>query len=1059
MIKALQDQDSGPPDKIINFTSINKNENKSVAVLNSDCKDAYLTFEFDHRDINHNHIKGVVSFKNPEDVLKTTLNIKSDDNVPDLVRNIKFPYGLILDYSYEDAKANKPMIFTGQMDFMSVHTHGEYSLYSWNYTSLANIELPTIKIGGGNFQFISHDDLFYHYNLNDDQNSKEFDSRTLDIRANFDDLKKKNTLKFMLEKGKLDQTQILLESNILIFEMVGRISTYLNEDLMTFSLQGRPFKGVFEANTTVEVKPVDDLEAETNSVLKMELLENDHLKDLEKWTNYNLQTWVTRIIKVTEEAKILRDKFNTELKSKQDAYVPADQCESYEQCEEMPSIICEEYAQKAVCKEEKKVCLTMTQVCAQQTEVCTRTNKEGECQEKILKCDKWENKCKDDETTTVCVDFEDEDIPNNCLIMELVCKSTTKQDQECVSQSKQMATEIEDLKKDISRVEHLLKHIKQLQDSSVCVMRRSKAKDAKYDCTLKDESVTVVEDNIEILDLFDIKTIYSSMKLNKVIASDRILFNSDVWLYGDWTNRVTKAEDNLITKKSLNIEEEKAEDGYNSGAKSLINVKHIVQFDNVNQTALEISNSVRKIVCKEFGIQGKESDEIQIAITEFALLDGNSTICPLYEELDTSGVSNGLYSETEGSAFLNKNNGKGQLGQYDYNFAEGRKKISITQEQIADYEKLSYKTKKQENPKDVSLAEAVLDDIDGKEEVTAAPSQKTSDLLNINVSDRSKENKNNNESEEPKPQDNSQTIKEIQDISNKEEDAKQVKDHQMELDANREKEQKAAAEEAKKAEEEKQKQAAEAEAKRKADEQAAQEAAKKEAEAKAAEQKAAADKAAKDAQAAQDAAKKAAEDKAKAEKEAQEKAAKEAEEKEKAAKAAQEKAQKEAEERDRAAKEAEENAKKQIEEQKKAAEEAEKQKQEAEKAAQEAEQQKIQAEEAAKKAADEASLKQQEAEKEAAKASDDAEAKKEQAANASKDADDLAEAKKAQEAAKQAEEEAQAKKEALEAAKAENESKSAQAQADADKIAQENKEAAAQKSAANDGLNIKVIHS
>lgn len=401
LIKALQDQDSGPPDKIINFTNVNKQEDKSVPVLNNECKDAYLTFEFDHNDINHNHIKGVVSFKNPEDVLKTTLNIKSDDAVPDLVRNIKFPYGLTLDYSYENAKANKPMLFNGQMNFMNVHTHGEYSLYSWNYTSLVNIELPTVKIGGGNFQFITHDDLFYHYNLNDDEDSKEFDSRTLDIRANFDDLKKKNTLKFMLEKGKLDQSQILLESNILIFEMVGRVSTYLKEDLMSFTLEGRPFKGVFESKTTVEVKPVDDLEAETNSVLKMELLQNDHLKDLEHWTNYNLQTWVTRIIKVTEEAKILRDKFNSELKLKQDAYIPEDQCESYEQCEEMPSIICNEYAQKAVCKEEKEVCLTMTQVCVQQTEVCTRTDKEGECQEKMLKCDKWENKCKDDETTTV----------------------------------------------------------------------------------------------------------------------------------------------------------------------------------------------------------------------------------------------------------------------------------------------------------------------------------------------------------------------------------------------------------------------------------------------------------------------------------------------------------------------------------------------------------------------------------------------------------------------------------------------------------------------------------
>lgn len=250
-----------------------------------------------------------------------------------------------------------------------------------------------------------------------------------------------------------------------------------------------------------------------------------------------------------------------------------------------------------------------------------------------------------------------------------------------------------------------------MKDSSVCVLKRSKAKNALHECSDKDEAVTEVEDNIEILNLFEVQTIASNMQLRKVIASDEIIFNSKVWLYGDWTNKQVKAKDELVVRKDLQIEEENVAEGYTNGAKSLINVKHSVDFNSVQLTAIEIYDAIRRIVCKEYGIQEKESDHIQTAIVEFALLDGNSTICPPFIPINTTSESHGLYSESKTVFVASEGKNIDTLKSYTYDFTEGRKKIDLTKEQIEDYNTLDYQKKKQ-NPQDLSVVEAVLDDTD-----------------------------------------------------------------------------------------------------------------------------------------------------------------------------------------------------------------------------------------------------------------------------------------------------------------------------------------------------------
>ena len=69
---------------------------------------------------------------------------------------------------------------------------------------------------------------------------------------------------------------------------------------------------------------------------------------------------------------------------------------------------------------------------------------------------------------------------------------------------------------------------------------------------------------------------------------------------------------------------------------------------------------------------------------EFNLLDGNSTICPHYEEIDISATSKGLYTEyvEKVSATIQR----GTIESHYYNFNKGRKIINISEEEIKKIE-------------------------------------------------------------------------------------------------------------------------------------------------------------------------------------------------------------------------------------------------------------------------------------------------------------------------------------------------------------------------------------
>lgn len=727
--ESLNEQESRSQEEITDLSNEEQNEDGGVEILNQSCKSSYVTLDLEEK------ITSMIDFDYPEDILRTFVDLKTDDNAPSIINGISIPYGLSFEYTVEDAKKENPLLFEGQMDFLSIPGEGRASVNLEEEYALVNIDIPTVKLGGGNLQLISKEELFNLYGIR--ENDRRDAERKLDIKMDYNDLKKSNTIKFKLEKDHLIESRLLLETNILLFEMVSREITYLNEDFIAFRIEGNPFKGQFKARTSVELITVGSIVTEDNSVMRMEIAWDNNFRKLQHMTNELLQEWVYRTIELVEEIKALKEVYNSRLTVLEEMHVPVEDCETYEQCQELPSIICEEYAQQAECVLEQEVCISMIQECTEQTEVCTRTNSEGDCLDSITKCESWENICEDDETTTICLEFETQDIPDQCLRMELSCDSTELPDNQCVSESLKTEEEMDTATESIAILDGVLDSIKQLRDSSMCLVKRSKSDTVLEDCTTNDEEITNIRD-VKILDLLEITSIISNMQLSQVISSDSIIFESNILLYGDWTNKIEDSNLDLVERSDLSIEEERTNEGYNSYAKSNVKVTHTLDFKDVELSSRILYDAIRAIICSEFGVYQEESDFIQTQITMFSLIDENSRICPQMQEYDLTGLSAGLYSEAieETEEEINSEG----FEAYTYEFSQGRDEIATSEEQIAQYNTLDYQERSDEDPQDVSIADAILDsselDIDNSE----IPKENNSDSLELDRDD--KHNKN-----------------------------------------------------------------------------------------------------------------------------------------------------------------------------------------------------------------------------------------------------------------------------------------------------------------------------
>jgi hypothetical protein len=359
--ESLNGQETRILEEITDLSTERTNEDGDVEILNPSCKSSYVTLDLEEK------ITSMIDFDHPEDILRTFVDLKTDDNAPDVIKDISIPYGLSLEYTVEDSKKKDSLFFKGQMDFLSIAGKGRVSVNLQKESALVNIDIPTVKLGGGNLQLISKNELFSLYGIK--ENDRRDAERKFDIKMDYNDLKKSNTVKFKLEKDHLIESRLLLETNILLFQMVSREITYLNEDFIAFDIEGNPFKGQFKASISVELITVDSILTEDNSVMMMEISWDDNFRKFQRMTDKLLQEWVYRIIELVKDIKALKEVYNSRLVVLEEIHVPIGDCETYEQCQELPSIICEEYAQQAECVLEQDVCVRMIQECTQQIQV------------------------------------------------------------------------------------------------------------------------------------------------------------------------------------------------------------------------------------------------------------------------------------------------------------------------------------------------------------------------------------------------------------------------------------------------------------------------------------------------------------------------------------------------------------------------------------------------------------------------------------------------------------------------------------------------------------------
>lgn len=280
----------------------------------------------------------------------------------------------------------------------------------------------------------------------------------------------------------------------------------------------------------------------------------------------------------------------------------------------------------------------MTQECVEQKAECTRIGNDGECHEYAYACQRWENKCEGD-LATVCVDFEESAIPNQCIKMELRCNKITKVDELCKKTSKQISARIQAIDQKLSLINEWHNLMDLLINKSVCSIKvRDDDRDKYTDC--KDKKVTLADftEQVELLDIFTLNEVNSIMNLREIVSGDSMVFQSDVTLYGDWSVGEDDASDTIIRRFLSPEEEQSRDDEYDLGVESTILITHTIDFNSVNNTAKGLSERVKQTICKEYGIDENDSARIQVILREFSLLEGNSTICPKYQETITPSV-------------------------------------------------------------------------------------------------------------------------------------------------------------------------------------------------------------------------------------------------------------------------------------------------------------------------------------------------------------------------------------------------------------------------------------
>lgn len=232
-----------------------------------------------------------------------------------------------------------------------------------------------MSIGSGHVQFVSAQQVREFLNLEEDEHIDRAVSRYCTgctiSEAN-------NTVTANMEVGHLHNAEVNLNANIMLFQMIHRISAPITDAAIRFSMVGHPFRGPFNANVTVHAEPVENLRRETNSIVSIAINHDDTFNTFITNLNQAIGNWATMITTLHSHMSS-RSQFLSEQLAEAHANAHDETtCVQYTHCTSPPSLECHRFQTQTNCAEIREVCDTTEYRCTQQDEQCTLTNSDGE---------------------------------------------------------------------------------------------------------------------------------------------------------------------------------------------------------------------------------------------------------------------------------------------------------------------------------------------------------------------------------------------------------------------------------------------------------------------------------------------------------------------------------------------------------------------------------------------------------------------------------------------------------------------------------------------------------
>ena len=394
----------------------NISDTKGLTLVNSTrCKIGNIRI-YAFEDKNLNYFKALYELYKVNDIISTMFDSKDVDSLPQILKDVRFPSGNSLKSNL--TRTNADMRLFALTSFYGVNSTSNMKIWLENTTMSIIITLPSFSIGSGNVVFPRGEEIYPFLKID---NNTDLTSEVNKYNEGSDASNDDNIVYSVMQSGKLSTTEVYLDSNIAIFDMIHRIKVIMTKELTQIPLSGRPFKGAFNANLTVNFRWEKDIVHEKNSWVDIKILQNKNFIDLGKMIDSELAFWVDRIIQSYEDVHKLRDIFTDSKYEIEGDWEEIESWDVYSQCKSSPTIIWKEYAKQKVWVETDQTWEHEIDECTNQEVEWTIMDSNGKWLKSIKTWNKWERKCTNG-NQEVCIKYIEANITNQCITYDLACE-------------------------------------------------------------------------------------------------------------------------------------------------------------------------------------------------------------------------------------------------------------------------------------------------------------------------------------------------------------------------------------------------------------------------------------------------------------------------------------------------------------------------------------------------------------------------------------------------------------------------------------------------------------